>query len=186
MSRTFFSLHRSADRVRDDPAPTPTKRQFESSVSAGRSVPPANGFISWQRLRRAIRRLTSGTVVRWQPWFYLRLALSARGLLLFRVIRGGIELSQRLGARGTMAYRAYRYSPSTPSVARTDSSIARSTPPLDGKGLSTEDAQATRDFSFAASKLSPFFQMVSTTAAILRASVNRAIAGSMPLASKPS
>jgi hypothetical protein len=43
----------------------------------------------------------------------------ARGLVLFRVIRGGIEISQRLNAIGTV-YRRLSYSPSNPSVSRTD------------------------------------------------------------------
>src|SRR2546427_144363 len=43
----------------------------------------------------------------------------ARGLVLFRVIRGGIEISQRLGAEHRV-YRPLSYSPSNPSVSRTD------------------------------------------------------------------
>ena len=46
----------------------------------------------------------------------------------------------------------------------------------------TRDAQAC-DVSFSASKFSPFFQSVSVMAAILRASVRRAMVGLMPLAS---
>src|SRR5215470_7600077 len=52
----------------------------------------------------------------------------------------------------------------------------------DGPG-SPRDAQAACNFSFSASKFSPFFQSVSAIAAILRANVSRAMAGSMPLAS---
>jgi hypothetical protein len=37
----------------------------------------------------------------------------ARGLVLFRVIRGGIEISQRLATQGTV-YRRLSYSPSNP------------------------------------------------------------------------
>lgn len=108
---------------------SPGKRPRGSSVPVGRSLPPANGFISWQRLRRAILQLTSGTVVRWQPWFYLRLALLSRGLVLFRVIRGGIELSQRLvpqhhGLQGLLILTL------DPERRRTDSSIARVHPPM--------------------------------------------------------
>jgi hypothetical protein len=51
------------------------------------------------------------------------------------------------------------------------------------EGLFTPDAQAACDFSFSASKFSPFFQSVSVMAAILRASVSRAMVGFMPLAS---
>src|SRR5437773_6568599 len=51
------------------------------------------------------------------------------------------------------------------------------------EGLFTGDAQAACDFSFSASKFSPFFHRVSVMAAILRASVRRTIVGLMPLAS---
>src|ERR1022692_2029305 len=45
----------------------------------------------------------------------------ARGLVLFRVIRGGIGVTQRLGARRhRVVYRPFSYSPSNPSVSRTD------------------------------------------------------------------
>lgn len=47
-------------------------------------------------------------------------------------------------------------------------------------------AQAACGFSRSASKASPFFQTLSVIAAILRAKVSRAIAGSRPLASSPS
>jgi hypothetical protein len=49
------------------------------------------------------------------------------------------------------------------------------------EGLFTRDAQAACDFSFSASKFSPFFQSVSVMAAILRASVRRAMVGFIPL-----
>src|SRR5438132_5044571 len=49
--------------------------------------------------------------------------------------------------------------------------------------LFTGDNQAACDFSFSASKFSPFFHRVSAMAAILRASVRRTIVGLMPLAS---
>ena len=47
-------------------------------------------------------------------------------------------------------------------------------------------AQAACGFSRSASNASPFFQTLNVIAAILRASVSRAMAGSMPLASSPS
>jgi hypothetical protein len=50
----------------------------------------------------------------------------------------------------------------------------------DGRAL-TRDAQAACNLSFCASKSSPFFQSVSVMAAILRASVSRAMVGLMPL-----
>src|SRR5207302_10082807 len=52
----------------------------------------------------------------------------------------------------------------------------------DGR-LLTRDAQAACDFSFVASKFSPFFHRVSVMAAILRARVRRTIVGLMPFAS---
>jgi hypothetical protein len=50
-------------------------------------------------------------------------------------------------------------------------------------GLFTRDAQAACVFSLSASKFSPFFHRVSVMAAILRASVRRAMVGLIPLAS---
>jgi hypothetical protein len=78
----------------------------------------------------------------------------------------------RLGARRyRVDYRQLAYSPSNPSVSRTDR------PPPENhrrwKGLFTRDAQAAWDFGFSASKFSPFFQSVSVLAAILRVSVGR-------------
>ena len=105
----------------------------------------------------------------------------ARGLVLFRVIRGGIGVTRRLGARWhRVDYRPFSYSPSNPSVSRTDGHHQRRSPEMEG--LFTRDAQAACDFSFSTSKFSPFFHRVSVIAAILRASVRRAMVGLMPLA----
>ena len=52
-----------------------------------------------------------------------------------------------------------------------------------GPALVPVDAQAACDFRCSASKLPPFFQSVNVMAAILRASVSRAISGFIPLAS---
>src|SRR2546425_12528086 len=52
------------------------------------------------------------------------------------------------------------------------------------EGLFTGNAQAACDFSFSASKFSPFFHRVSVMAAILRARVRRTIVGLMPFASE--
>ena len=107
----------------------------------------------------------------------------ARGLVLFRVIRGGIGVTQRLGAIGTdVVYRPLAYSPSNPSVSRTNQPPPEKAS-AEMEGLFTGDAQAACDFSFSASKFSPFFHSVSVIAAILRASVRRAMVGLMPLAS---
>src|SRR5438552_10754247 len=53
----------------------------------------------------------------------------ARGLVLFRVIRGGIGVTRRLGARWhRVDYRPFSYSPSNPSVSRTDGHHQRRSP----------------------------------------------------------
>src|SRR5262249_39855066 len=81
-----------------------------------------------------------------------------------------------------LAYRRLGYSPSNPSVLRT-----RPPPEEDHrrwKGLFTGDAQAACNFSFSASKSSPFFQSITAMAAILRARVRRAIIGFMPFVSQ--
>jgi hypothetical protein len=86
-------------------------------------------------------------------------------------------------AQRALAYRRLGYSPSNPSVSRTD----RPPPEEDyrrWKGLFTGDAQAACNFSFSASKSSPFFQSISAMAAILRVSVRRAIVGFMPFVSE--
>src|SRR3979411_1476718 len=104
----------------------------------------------------------------------------ARGLVLFRVIRRGIGISEAKCHR-TYAYRPLGCSPSNPSVSRTNQP-----PPekesAEMEGLFTGDAQAACDFSFSGSKFSPFFHRVSVMAAILRASVRRTIVGLIPLA----
>jgi hypothetical protein len=107
----------------------------------------------------------------------------ARGLRLYRVIRGGIGLSQRLGAGGTMSTGHTHTHPRTRASRRTGwSSSARIG---ERQRFFRRDAQAACCFSFSASKLSPFFQSVSVIAAILRARVRRAMAGFMPFASNP-
>ena|SRR2546430_15627260 len=112
-----------------------------------------------------------------QPWIYLRLG----GLVLFRVVREGIGISQRLSASGTCAptgdwdtHPRTRASQEPPATTRKITGDGR---------LLTRDAQAACDFSFVASKFSPFFHRVSVMAAILRARVRRTIVGLMPFAS---
>ena len=107
----------------------------------------------------------------------------ALGLRLYRVIRGGIGLSQRLGAGGHHAYRPSSYSPSNPSVSQNRLAVVVKIG--ERQRFLCRDAQAACCFSFSASKLSPFFQSVSVIAAIFRANVSRAMAGFMPLASNP-
>src|ERR1700693_2649208 len=105
----------------------------------------------------------------------------ARGLVLFRVIRGGIGLTQRLGARHH-ASTALRDTHPRTRASQEPTGHHQEKITRDGKGLFRGDAQATCGFSFSASKLSPFFHRVSVIAAILRASVSRAIVGFMPSA----
>ena len=106
----------------------------------------------------------------------------ARGLLLFRVIREGIGLTQRLSATGTVRLQAIRMLTLEPERLKNQLATTRKRSP-EMEGLFTRDAQAACDFSFSASKFSPFFHKVSVMAAILRASVSRTMVGWMPLAS---
>src|SRR6266576_3710037 len=106
----------------------------------------------------------------------------APGLVLFRVVREGIGISQRLSATGTCAPTGdWDAHPRTRASQEPTDHHQKRSPEMEG--LFTGDAQAACDFSFSASKFSPFFHSVSVIAAILRASVRRAIVGLMPLAS---
>src|SRR6266478_1162958 len=98
----------------------------------------------------------------------------ARGLVLFRVVRRGIGISRRLSAIGTCAPTGvWDAHPRTRASQEPTGHHQRKAPEMEG--LFTRDAQAACDFSFSASKLSPFFHRVSVMAAILRASVRRAM-----------
>ena len=95
--------------------------------------------------------------------------------------------SVEYGDSGSEAHRAYqfnRYSPSNPSVSGNRWPRA-SYETWDGSS-GAGDAQATCSFSCSGSNASPFFQRVDVMAAILRASVKRAISGFIPLASRVS
>ena len=106
----------------------------------------------------------------------------ARGLVLFRVIRGGIGVTQRLDATGTVSSTGHTHThPRTRASQEPTGHHPKSSPEMER--LFTRDAQAACNFSFSASKFSPFFHSVSVMAAILRASVSRAMVGLMPLAS---
>src|SRR5439155_10972587 len=107
----------------------------------------------------------------------------APGLVLFRVVREGIGISQRLSATGTSGrLQAIGMLTLEPERLKNQRTTTRKRSP-EMEGLFTGDAQAACDFSFSASKFSPFFHRVSVMAAILRASVRRTIVGLMPLAS---
>ena len=106
----------------------------------------------------------------------------ALGLVLFRVVRRGIGISQRLSATGTVHLQAIRMLTLEPERLKNQLATTRKSSP-EMEGLFTRDAQAACDFSLLASKVSPFFHKASVMAAILRASVRRAMVGLMPLAS---
>src|SRR5437667_8229854 len=181
MSRTFFSLRRRRGFSPRHPAPvTIEDAGLVSGPGVGSALFHLSRFIfissdDADRFLKPAKRC--GCTV---STMYLS---EAHGLVLFRVVREGIGISQRRSATGTCrAYRRLGCSPSNPSVSRTN------WPPPDKdhrrwKGLFTRDAQAACDFSFSTSKFSPFFHRVSVMAAILRASVRRTIVGLMPLAS---
>src|ERR1700724_1068397 len=105
----------------------------------------------------------------------------ARGLVLFRVIREGIGISQRLSATGTCAPTGDKDAHPRTRASQEPTGHHQKKITGDG-GLFTQDAQAACDFSFSTSKFSPFFHKVSVMAAILRANVRRTMVGLMPLA----
>jgi hypothetical protein len=102
--------------------------------------------------------------------------------VLFRVIREGIGLTQRLSANGTVRLQAIRILTLEPERLKNQLATTRQRSP-EMERLFTRDAQAACDFSLSASKFSPFFQRVSVMAAILRANVRRTMVGLIPLAS---
>ena len=105
-----------------------------------------------------------------------------RGLWLSWVIRGGIGFTRRLGATGTRL-QAIRILTLEPERLKNRLATTR-TRSTEMDGALSGDVQAACNFSFSASKSSPFFQSVRVMAAILRASVRRAMGGLMPLASE--
>ena len=102
--------------------------------------------------------------------------------MLFRVVREGIGLTQRLSASGTLRLQAIGMLTLEPERLKNQLATTRQRL-LEMEGIFTRDAQAACDFSLSASKFSPFFHRASVMAAILRASVRRAIVGLMPLVS---
>ena len=119
MSRKYFSLDRKAGRFPRDPAPlTVEDACLVSYPWIGFAIFHLRSCI-FTRSDDADRFLKAskpcGCTVS-------TMGLSeARGLMLFRVIRGGIGVTRRLGARRHRAdYRPLAYSPSNPSVSKTD------------------------------------------------------------------
>ena len=80
--------------------------------------------------------------------------------------------------------------PNLSAETRSRTRVSRRTrrPPLEKNPQhgadSIEDTQAACDFRYWASKRTPFFQRCKVIAAILRASVRRAISGRIPLTSR--
>ena len=121
-----------------------------------------------------------------RPWransTFLTTSHLDKNVELHILIREGIGLTQRLSATGTVRLQAIRMLTLEPERLKNQLATTRKRSP-EMEGLFTRDAQAAFDFSFSASKFSPFFHKVSVMAAILRASVSRAMVGLMPLAS---
>ena len=180
MSREYFSFDRKAE-ISATSSPSQLWKTLvwcralglvlRCSISAGSSSVVATNADRFLKLA-STRGCTVSTMV-----------LSAtRGLVLFRVIREGIGLTQRLSATGTVRLQAIRMLTLEPERLKNQLATTRKDHRR-WKGLFTRDAQAACDFSLSASKFSPFFHRVSVMAAILRASVRRAMVGLMPLAS---
>src|SRR5215831_5402586 len=97
-------------------------------------------------------------------------------------MRGGIECIWRLGVDSTRSGLTHRLILSLDPKRRRNR-LANHQVRYLVKCLGSVDAQAACDFRCSASKLPPFFQSANVMAAILRASVKRAISGFIPLAS---
>src|SRR5580692_311710 len=102
-------------------------------------------------------------------------------------IRGGIGLTRRLGAGLPHPECLNERMDTLPRTRASHEPIGyhRGMKTLGDHLWVLFDAQAACVFSCSASKRSSFFQSVNVMAAILRASVRRAISGFIPLASKP-
>jgi hypothetical protein len=182
MSRTLFSLRRRRGDGSRHPVPSDMRdarvlclarwfRVLLCSISAAASSISSDNADRFLKLASACGCTVSTMVLS-----------ATRGLVLFRVIREGIGLTQRLTATGTVCLQAFRMLTLEPERLKNQLATTSQRSP-EMEGFFTRDAQAACDFSLSASKFSPFFQSVSVMAAILRASVRRAIVGLMPLAS---
>ena len=107
-----------------------------------------------------------------------------RGLQLSSVIRGGIGWEWRLGTSSRPNF-PMDTRPRTERLKKNPTGHRQGRIAKGWSGLLVRNAQAACGFSCLASKCAPFFQMVRVIAAIFRAKVRRAIAGSMPFVSKP-
>src|SRR5580765_6980411 len=107
----------------------------------------------------------------------------ARGLVLFRVIRGGIGVTQRLDATGIVSSTGHSHThPRTRASPEPTGHHQKDLPEMEG--LFTRDAQAACRFNCLASNSTPFFQLVNVMAAIFRARVRRAIVGRIPFSTR--
>src|SRR5215468_362694 len=110
-----------------------------------------------------------------RPRFYL----SLNGLLLFPVVRGGIELHVGLRPKPRPP-RSVGSSPPTLRSEHTDDELSN----LSFCRQTARNGYVV-EFSFFGSNVSPFFHTLSATAAILRAKVNRAISARIPFCLEP-
>src|SRR5205807_6420301 len=90
------------------------------------------------------------------------------GRVLFQVVREGIGISQRLVPPARVRLQAIGMLTLEPERLMNQLTTTRKRS-LEMEGLFTGNAPAACDFSFSASKFSPFFHRVSVMAAILRA-----------------
>ena len=107
-----------------------------------------------------------------------------RGPQLFRVVRGGLASPVRLSARSTQRLTYQLKLALDPECLKNPADHRRECTP--GIERIARHTQAVCGFKYLASKRTPFFQTVKVIAAILRASVRRAISGLMPLATSAS
>ena len=121
-----------------------------------------------------------------RPRFYL----SLNGLLLFQVVRGGIEFLLGLRLTQLPSWKLVLKPLATDIRIRTLDLIRSEHTDDEVSNLSFCRQTARNgyvfEFSFFGSNVSPFFQTLSATAEILRASVNRAISVRIPFCSRPS
>ena len=109
-----------------------------------------------------------------------------RGLRLCWVMRGGIGSRWRLGAEAHKSPNFWLDTLPRPERLKKKPDCHRQGMiPKRWNGLSFRDAQAACGFNCLASKCAPFFHRIRVIAAIFRAKVRRAIAGFIPLVSKP-
>ncbi len=109
-----------------------------------------------------------------------------RGLQLCWIMRGGIGSAWRLGAEAHKSPNFWLDTlPRSGRLKKNPTRHRQRMIPKGWNGLLVRDAQAACGFNCLASKWAPFFHRIRVIAAIFRAKVRRAIAGFMPLVSKP-